>query len=75
METKLPGVNRPSGSGSVTIGSIIDDDATPDAWELGRGLILKCQGERQIQVYEDLLLPLDAPLTLPLPLPLGLFIA
>ena len=57
------GVNRPSGSGSVTIGSIIDDDAPPDAWEMGRGSILKRQGERQIQVYEDL------------PLPLGLFIA
>ena len=52
-------MNRPSGSGSVTIGSIIDDDA----WEMGRGSILKRQGERQIQVYEDL------------PLPLGLFIA
>ena len=27
VETKLPGVNRLSSSGSVTIGSIVDDDA------------------------------------------------
>ena len=55
------GVNRPSGSGTVTIDSIVDDDAPPDAWEMGGRSILERQGERQIQVYEDL--------------PLGLFIA
>ena len=56
------GVNRPRGSGSVTIGSIIDDDAPRDAWEMGRGSILKRQGERHMEVNGDLPLTLDAPL-------------